>query len=383
MKFESKAAKKIRKHNDTVPGNSGRVTLSAGEDGDVRMRGVKPRPELPDLGFGSKAAEQTARLVNRDGSFNIERKGLPFLRSFSVYQTLLTMSWWKFNALILIAYVIVNLVFATIYMFVGMDNILGMDGRSLGAKFLEAFFFSTQTFTTVGYGRMSPTGFMANSVSAIESMFGLLAFALATGVLFGRFSRPYARIIFSDNAIVAPYRDITGFMFRVANERSNQMIDVSVEVNLSRLEIVNGAKVRKFHELSLERQSVGFFHLSWTIVHPIDVASPLWGVTKEALDASDAEFLIILKGFDDIFSQTVHTRTSYKHNEVMYDVVFSKIIRIGPSGKATIDLDQIHDVYPVPVSSDNVAVSSVRADMDKIETEPPEQVGIAADSHED
>lgn len=215
-----------------------------------------------DLGFGGKATEARVRLLNRDGSFNVERHGISFFRSLNLYHILLTMSWVKFNGIILLLYIIVNLFFACIYVLIGVEHLVGIDARDWLAKFTDAFFFSTQTFTTVGYGRINPVGFSANAIAAIESLAGLLAFALATGMLYGRFSRPVAKILFSKVAVVAPYQGMTGFMFRAANQRVNQLIEVGIEVNLSLLEDVDGKMIRRFYELELERRKVNFFHLS-------------------------------------------------------------------------------------------------------------------------
>ncbi len=303
-----------------------------------------------DLGFGGKAAESRTRLLNRDGSFNIERRGIPFLKSLNVYHELLTMSWWRFNAIVVMLYLIVNLAFAGLYMAVGVEHLVGIDGRSALERFLDAFFFSTQTFTTVGYGRINPVGIGANTLSALESLTGLLAFALATGLLYGRFSRPVAKILYSKFAVIAPYQGVTGFMFRTANERVNQLIEVECVVNLSLSKLVNGRMVRQFYELELERSKVNFFALSWTIVHPIVETSPLFGMTEADLKASDAEFVILLKGFDDSFSQTVHSRTSYKSEEVVFNKRFANIISIAESGKAAVELHRIHDIEPLPAA---------------------------------
>ena len=300
-----------------------------------------------DLGFGTKAIEGSARLLNRDGSFNIRRKGLPFYESFSFYHYLISISWWKFLAIIAIGYVVMNAIFGAVYFAIGTEHMIGIDGNTPFKQYMESVFFSTQTFTTVGYGRVSPVGYATNIVAAIESLTGLLSFAFATGLLYGRFSRPIARIIFSKHALIAPYNGengaTTGFMFRVANQRENQLIDVEATLNMVWLEERDGKTVRQFHELELERRKVNFFHLSWTIVHPIDQDSPLWGITKEKFDASDAEFLIILKGFDDAFAQTVHARSSYKQHEVVFSHKFSGIIRTAPDGITEIDLGRIHE----------------------------------------
>ncbi len=297
-----------------------------------------------DLGIGSKASEARVRMVNRDGSFNVRRKGLPFFTWFSGYHYLISIPWWKFNLIILLVYVSINAFFGALYMWIGLGGLSGIDGHTAAEQYLQAIYFSTQTFTTVGFGRIAPVGNGANIVAAFESLAGLLSFAFATGLVWGRFSRPVAKIIFSRSAVVAPYDTITGFMFRVANQRINQLIDVSATVTMSRLEPNgSGQRSRKFYPLDLERTTVTFFHLSWTVVHPIEEASPLFGVTKEQLDESEAEFLILLKAFDDTFSQTVHARTSYKSKEVIFGHKFTGIIQIGPDGMTEIELDKIHD----------------------------------------
>jgi inward rectifier potassium channel len=300
-----------------------------------------------DLGFAGKAAEAQARLLNRDGSFNIRRKGVPVAQWFSFYHMLLDLPWWKFNLLVLVCFVVLNALFAALYMIVGSQGLTGVDGVTPVGRYLEVFFFSTQTFTTVGYGRVAPLSTGVNAIAAIESLTGLMAFALATGLIYGRFSRPVARILFSRHAIVAPYLDKTGFMFRVANARKNQLIDVEAKLVMVRREEVSpGKHARKFYELDLERDRLHFFHLSWTIVHPIEPTSPLYGWTKEQLDASEAEFLILLRAFDDTFSQTVQSRSSYKHHEVLFGRKFSTIIKTASDGVTEIHLDQIHEFEP-------------------------------------
>jgi inward rectifier potassium channel len=300
--------------------------------------------EFRDLGLGTKVSNQAQRMINRDGSFNVERQGLPFFQSLSVFHTLIRTTWFKFNLLLVGSFLVVNGLFTILYLAIGFEHLVGATGGSLLRQFTEAFFFSTQTFTTVGYGRIGPEGFLTNTVATFESMAGWLYFAMAAGLFYGRFSRPHARIIFSKNAIIAPYRGGTAFEFRIANERSNQLIEVEAQVLLSRREYQNGQLKRRFYPLTLERTQVTFFPLTWTVVHPIEESSPLFGVTKESLEDSDAEFLILLKAFDDTFSQTVHARSSYKHDEVVVGAKFDTIYGTDESGKTTIELHRIHDI---------------------------------------
>ena len=153
-------------------------------------------------GFGSQAQAQGNRLVNKDGSFNVKRDGLPLFNRFNPFHDLILMSWMHFSLIIFAFYFTVNLIFAFIYFYIGIEHLGGIIGSTLKDKFFEAFFFSTQTFTTVGFGRINPIGNAASTVAAIESLIGLMAFALATGLLYGRFSRPNVKLIRSENAVI-------------------------------------------------------------------------------------------------------------------------------------------------------------------------------------
>jgi inward rectifier potassium channel len=299
-----------------------------------------------DLGFGSVVAgESRQRLLNKDGTFNVVRVGLGPLASLSVYHDLLTITWPRFLGLIVAFYLVVNSLFAAAYEACGPGAISGTAAVSPGGRFLEAFFFSVHTFATIGYGTMSPHSLAANLLVILESLVGLLGFALATGILFARFSRPTAQILFSRHALIAPYRGMTAFEFRIANARSNQIIELQAKLLLSWFR--PGAVSRDFINLRLEREKVVFFPLSWTIVHPIDEASPLWGVTAEQLTATEAEFLILLTGIDETFSQQVHTRSSYKADEVIWGGRFTNLFNPPtPSGVLSIDISRLDDMEP-------------------------------------
>jgi len=169
----------------------------------MKIKHFPPEDEFKDLGFGVKVSSQKRRLINKDGTFNVERKGLPFFESLSFYHSLVEMSWLKFNGLVVLAYIVINFLFACLYMLIGINHLGGIISKSLIDQFLDAFFFSGQTITTVGYGVIHPVGFWASTISLAESMTGLLGFALATGLLYGRFSRPNAKILYSKNSIIA------------------------------------------------------------------------------------------------------------------------------------------------------------------------------------
>ena len=309
---------------------------------DEQGREEEPR----DLGFGSRVAEENqGRFLNKDGTFTVHREGLGFFRSHSLYHWLLTISWAHYLFLLIGFYFLVNILFALGYFLCGPESFQGIDRSASHGWALDSFFFSIQTIATIGYGRINPVSLTANILVTIESLVGLLGLALATGILFARVSRPSARILFSNSAVIAPYRGVTALEFRIANERSKQLIEVQITLTLSRFERENGRRVRRFHLLALERTSVTFFPLSWTVVHPIDESSPLHGVSADQLNDSDAEFLILVTAIDETFFQTVHARSSYKHDEVLWGAKFSNIFR-SADGRLIVDLHRIHDTEP-------------------------------------
>ena len=310
-----------------------------------------PGEEAKDLGLGSRVAQQSRlRFLNRDGSFNVRRRGMSFLQSLSLYHALLSMTWTKFTAVLMGGLVVFNGLFAVAYVLCGEGAIPGATAETLPGRLLESFFFSVQTATTIGYGHLSPVGIATNVVVSVEVMVSLLGFALATGILFARFSRPDARVVFSHNAVLAPYRGITAFEFRIANERKSQLVQVEIKVIMSRFEGGGRNHKRVFYELSLERERVQFFPLNWTIVHPIDEKSPLFGVSQAALTEADAEFMVFLTAVDETFWQTVHTRISYKPEEIVWGAKFTDMFEQGEDGLITVDLRRIHEIEPAPLS---------------------------------
>jgi inward rectifier potassium channel len=304
--------------------------------------------ETKDLGLGTRVTEQSRiRFLNRDGSFNVRRFGLPLLQSLSVYHSMLTIGWVQFYTIIVAGYLAVNILFAAAYYLCGPDALLIAAPNLQPNRFVECFFFSVQTFTTIGYGRVSPVGTPANILVAVEALTGLLGFAFATGLSFARFSRPAARIIFSKHAIIAPYRGIQAFEFRIINARSSQLIEVDAKVIMSRLEDDGPRRIRRFYELPLERRHVSFFPLNWTIVHPIDPSSPLAGFTQRGLTEAETEFLVLVTGIEETFAQQVHTRSSYKAHEVIIGARFVDMYVTTPDGALGVDIDRLHAIEVV------------------------------------
>ena len=301
-----------------------------------------------ELGFGSKTSKQKTRLINPDGSFNVGRIEQSKWEATNIYHALLSMSWMKFNLIVVAYFIIINLLFACCYYFAGMDGLRGIEGHAEIDKFLEAFFFSTQTLSTVGFGRISPGSHLASSIAGIESLIGLLGFALATGLLYGRFSRPVARILFSKEAIIAPFKGAKAFQFRIANKMHNsQITDIEARVTVSKLEIENGVPIRRFRALELELKKILFFPMTWTINHPIDENSPLYGMNEKDFKEANAEFMILLSGFDDTFSQTVNARFSYTSEELVYGAKFISVYSENEYGQTTLNLNKISDYEKV------------------------------------
>ncbi len=312
-----------------------------------------------DPGFTEKYGSGLSRIINPRGEFNVRRRGTTW-RDIHPYLFMINASWPVFSALIFGAYVIGNVIFALIYLKVGIEHLQGADTSTALSRFLSAFFFSAQTFTTVGYGRISPDGVLASAVASLQALIGLMALAIGTGLLFGRFSRPAARLAFSQQMVVAPYQSGLSLQFRVANRRSNNLMEVQARVMLSTVESSEERLVRKYKYLTLERDTVQFLPLTWTIVHPIDESSPLWDKGPNYLKDHQAEFLITIKAFDDTFFQTVHVRHSYRFDEVAWGARFVPAFEPDAAGEMVLDLEKLSAIAPVenPVNALSAGVTT-------------------------
>ncbi len=310
------------------PGPELEVGFSSPLEGKEEARTAALRD---DLGIGRIASERSQRrFLNRDGSFSTRRQGLGLIASFSPYYWLLSVSWPVFFGVVALMFVAVNLVFASLYLLCGPDALLSSAHLT---RLERAFFFSVETLSTIGYGHISPNNIAAHWLSTVQAFFGVLSVALATGLVFTKFSKPAARILFSQHMLISPFQGGTGLMLRVTNGLKNEIIEIQAQATISWFETVHGQRVRRFYPLPLERSSVAFFNLSWTVVHPITADSPLWNVTEEQLLESDAEILIILHGIDDVMYQRVQARTSYKADEVIWNAKFADMyVRLNDGG---------------------------------------------------
>lgn len=302
------------------------------------------KQESFDPGLTTQFSGQLRRTINRDGTFNVHRKGLR-LRDANLYLKMIDTTWPRFLLVVTVVFLAVNTLFAGIYFAIGTDQLQGLEPEM--GSFLNAFFFSVHTLTTVGYGNVFPRGVAANAVSAIEAATGLMVFALVTGLLYGRFSRPTARILFSDHALIAPYQDGTSLQFRITNARSNVLMDLEARVLLMMVNSSDGLLKRDYVDLPLERRKVYFFPLTWTVVHPIDSASPLFGKTAEDLSRLATEVLILIQGFDDTFSQVVHAQYSYRHDEFLWGAKFVPAFHVDPKGDLVLDVNRIDELKMV------------------------------------
>lgn len=309
----------------------------------------------PDTGFGAQASNIGGRFLNKDGTFNLHKRGIPWLNRTSVYSYLLELSWLRFLGLILAFYLIVNSLFTCVYFIIGEDQLQGLLSKTSWGRIRELFYFSSQTFTTVGYGRINPVSDGADIVASIEAFCGWLFFALVTGLLYGRFSRPRAFVSFSENALISPFKDGWAFMFRMVPYKGNHhLTEARVNVTISLLLPNDDRPEYQFFQLALERSRIDMFNMNWTVVHPIDGESPLLNLTEEEIKQTDLEVMVQMTGFDSIFSNQVTQRTSYTYNEVIWGAKFKPMYHESADNATTIlDLNKLNAFEKLDVVSKN------------------------------
>ena len=298
--------------------------------------------QLRDPGLGEKFYQNKSRMVNKDGSFNSKRTGMkPHL-----YHYLITIGPIKISSIIVSTYLIANLFFATIYSAIGIEK---LGGQHFESPFLTGFLFSMQAFTTVGFGAIYPHDYLTGLISGMEALFGLLFFAFATGIVYGRLSKPTAFIKFSENAVIAPYKDGRAFMFRIVNARPNTLINMNVGIILA-MKTEEGNDInRKYYNLEIETASVVFFPMPWTIVHHINENSPLNRLSQSDLEKLDAEFLIHITGFDETYAQNTTTIFSYKFYEMQWAKKFKLNYSLNDAGQVEYDINRIGETEEAPL----------------------------------
>lgn len=313
----------------------------------MKLRGLNRRfsfrrePELQDPGFGTKITGSADRLINKDGSYNIIREGR---QVWTAYQSLVEMPWSRFFFFIFVYYLIINLVFGIGFLIIGVENLSGVEANNWMDDLAAAFFFSVQTFTTVGYGAVNPIGVASNLLASADALIGLISTALATGLFFARFSKAKAQLVFSKDALISPYRGTRqmSFQFRIVNLRESRIINLRTSVILSWVEKTKaGHPTRRFFNLPLERESVNLLPLNWTIVHLIDKDSPIMGWEPRDFTKNQAEVIIFIEGYDESFGQKVHVSSSYTCREIRWNAHFLPMY-YPKHGKTVLDLDAIH-----------------------------------------
>ena len=301
-----------------------------------------------DMGLGGKLSERSrARLLNRDGTFNVLRNNLSPFHPYNAYHTLLSQPVPRLLGLMALCYFATNLLFASLYWLAGPGAIAGARLSPLG-RFKDCLFFSFQTLATIGYGKLVPDTGVANALVAVEALVGLLGFAILSGLLFARFTRPTAKIRFSRNALIAPYENGWALMFRLVNLRNHDLTDVRAVISFSRWVEENGRRRRRFDQLTLERASIIFMPLHWVVVHPITETSPLSGLTAESLASADPEIVCLISADDETFAQKVHAKTSYDKSDISWGSRFLDMY-LQDTDQVTIDialLDETETVSP-------------------------------------
>jgi inward rectifier potassium channel len=296
--------------------------------------------KIKDPGFGYKGIQNAKNIINKDGSSNVihvnKRRSLDDLYSYFI-----DISWFKFFFLILLAYTLMNVVFGLVYTLIGIEEITKTTGNFF-SDFLNGFFFSAQTLTTVGYGGIAPHGITSNLIAAFEAMIGLLSFSFITGLLYGRFSKPKAAIKFSENIILREFKDKRAIMFRLMNSRKTVMIEPKIKVTLSVTD--DKTEEKKFYNLSLERDAIMYLPTVWTIVHEIDEKSPLYSLSNQEISKLNAEIFLLLQYHEESFAQNVYQIYSYDFTEMEVDVKYKSSYNFDSKGFTILDHDTLSEV---------------------------------------
>lgn len=303
-----------------------------------------------DPGLTERYTGRTGKTIREDGQFNVRREGVSW-RDAGWFLHFMNLKWPAFLLQVPLIYLGVITLFAGLYLAAGIEHLQGAPAGTTLEAWSSAFFFSVQTFTTVGYGHISPANFAASTIAAMEAMSGILSLAIATGLIYARFSRPTAHLAFSSKAIIAPFQGGRALMFRVANRRPNVLMELEARLLMMTVGEADGQTKRRYLQLALEREQIYFLPLAWTVVHPIDEKSPLWGLTPEDLERQQAEFLVLIKAFDDTFSQTVHARYSYTPAELEWGARFEPAFRVAEDGAMVLDLERLNCSVPAPLEA--------------------------------
>jgi inward rectifier potassium channel len=287
---------------------------------------------------------QQFRMVLKNGSLNIKQKrGQVNFRD--LYHDFLNLSWPKFTAVFAVFFFVTNALFGFVYFLIPPEQFEGLKHETGLDRYLDSFFFSVQTLGTIGYGHVSPVGFIANSVVTLECYTSIFVVALMTGLIFARFARPHVKVVFSDLAVIRKFNGVPCLMFRVANERQNHITDARIRVFL----VMDDPKTgyRDFTELRLERDYSPLFALSWTIAHDIGSESPLFGLNRDELIGFSAELIVTFSGTDTTLSHEMFAKTSYTPDEILIDHDFVDVIQRHSDHSVSLAMENFHRTHPL------------------------------------
>ncbi len=291
-----------------------------------------------DSGFGSAYKSSEERVLTSNGEFNVERIGTP---EISIFHELLELSWSKILALIFCFYIVVNFLFAGLFYFIGAENLNGVNLNTPPLYvFAQCYFFSVQTFTTVGYGGIHPVGFMSSAVAGIEALGSLLTFAIITGLVYSKFSKPNFKLMYSKKLLISPYKEITGAMFRVVNPHRQKLLDVEATMIFSYFP--EGSNARMFRTLELEIKKISMFPISWTINHPITEQSPMFGLKTDDFSKLKAEMIIMISAYDEESGKTIKNLYSYHFSDIACNSKFLPMTEI-VKGRTYLYLEKVSD----------------------------------------
>lgn len=299
--------------------------------------------QIKDPGIGTKFDEKVRRMINADGSYNVIKTGsTKGIRD--IFKYLVEISWGQFFLLLFSGYIIFNVFFTCIYLIFGFENISGIDPKE-GPVFFQAFFFSIQTFTTVGYGTLAPLGIPTQIVASIEAFVGFMSFSLATGLLYGRFSRPKSKIKFANHFVYSKYEEGYSFKFKLTNLSEVVLQDLEAKaITMFNRENSEGKTVRTYYEVPLTLPKIDIMALTWTLVHKIDVESPFWNKKKEDIIKQQPEFLILVNGFDEIYSERTRSIKSYVAEDIIWNKNFATNFKSLDNGKLIMDIRDLNNL---------------------------------------
>lgn len=296
-----------------------------------------------EFGFGSKHIGQNQKLINEDGTFNIVRLGTS---SKEMYEHLILTSWKRFFTIIFVVYILANVLFGFIFQLAGVEHIQGLKQGNFVEDFMQCFFLSVQTFTSVGYGGLLPNNTITNLISTVDALVGLLTFTLLAGLFYARFAKAKAGINFSKNAVITKLNGQDTFQFRIVNTSEAILINVEASVTMTWIETLEQTTRRRFQRLALQMDSIYLFPLNWTIVHPIDETSPLHGCNKDFLDKSHVEFLVMIRAYNDTYGQNVFKNHSYHYYDIIQNAKFLSMYDASKDG-TTLYINKLDDIEKI------------------------------------